>query len=103
MPHSFHKNVSVDCIFFFAKCYHCLGEAYSVTEGILIYVIKNIYLYRLYNILICKQNKENSAYCGEACHSEITPFGMLSLYVCVYWQIFPHLFVSSRLGQLGCC
>ncbi|CAH3170774.1 unnamed protein product, partial [Porites lobata] len=36
MPHSFHKNVSVDSIFFSAKCYHCLGEAYSVTEGILI-------------------------------------------------------------------
>ena len=47
MPHSFHKNVSVDSIFFFAKCYHCLGEAYSdATEGILIYVIENIYLYR---------------------------------------------------------
>ena len=35
-----------DSIFFFAKCYHCLGEAYSATEGILIYVIENIYLYR---------------------------------------------------------
>ena len=60
MALSFHKNVSVDSIFFFAKCYHCLGEAFSVTEGILIYVIENIYLYRQYNILICKQNKENS-------------------------------------------
>ena len=46
MAHSFHKNVSVDSILFFAKCYHCLGEAYSATEGILIYVIENIYLYR---------------------------------------------------------
>ena len=46
MALSFHKNVSVDSIFFFAKCYHCLGEAYSVTEGILIYVIENIYFYR---------------------------------------------------------
>ena len=36
MAHSFHKNVSVDSVFFFAKCYHCLGEAHSVTEGILI-------------------------------------------------------------------
>ena len=36
MALSFHKNVSVDSIFFFAKCYYCLGEAYSVTEGILI-------------------------------------------------------------------
>ena len=36
MAHSFHENVGVDSIFFFAKCYHCLGEAYSVTEGILI-------------------------------------------------------------------
>ena len=46
MAHTFHKNVSVDSIFFFAKYYHCLGEAYSVTEGILIYVIENIYLCR---------------------------------------------------------
>ena len=46
MALSFHKNVSVDSIFFFAKCYHCLGEAYSATEGISIYVIENIYLYR---------------------------------------------------------
>lgn len=46
MPHSFRKNVGVDSIFFFAKCYHCHGEAYSVTEGILIYVIETIYLYR---------------------------------------------------------
>ena len=46
MAHSFHKNVSVDGIFFYAKCYHCFGEAYSVAEGILIYVIENIYLYR---------------------------------------------------------
>ena len=42
--HSFHKNVSVDSIFFFAKCYHCVSEAYSATEGILIYVIENVYL-----------------------------------------------------------
>ena len=46
MPRGFHKNVSVDSIFFFAKCYHCVSEAYSATEGILIYVIENIYLYR---------------------------------------------------------
>ena len=46
MAHSFHNNVSVDGIFFFAKCYRCLGGAYSVTGGILIYVIENIYLYR---------------------------------------------------------
>ena len=46
MLRSFHKNVSVDSIFFFAKCYHCLSEAYSATEGILIYVIENIYLTR---------------------------------------------------------
>ena len=46
MPHSFHKNVRVDSIFFLAKCYHYLGEAYSATEGILIYVIENVYLYR---------------------------------------------------------
>ena len=46
MALSFHKNVSVDSIFFFANCYHCLGEAYFVTEGILIYAIENIYLHR---------------------------------------------------------
>ena len=46
MSHSFHKNLSVDIIFFFAKCYHCLGEAYCVTEGLLIYVIETIYFSR---------------------------------------------------------
>ena len=35
MAHSFLGNVSVDSIFFCAKCYHRLGEAYSVTEDIL--------------------------------------------------------------------
>ena len=36
MAHSFLGNVSVDRIFFYAKCFHRLGEAYSITEGILI-------------------------------------------------------------------
>ena len=46
-----------------------------------------------------------STNCGEKSMSQIknNPFGVSGLYVCAYWQIFPHFFISSRFGQLGCC
>ena len=73
MPHSFHKNVSVDSIFFFAKCYHCLGEAYSVTESILIYFIETLtcidYITHLF-VSNIRRIHGVSAYCGEKSMSQ---------------------------------